>query len=238
MARENSGEYRKKALQSQHSPHTETATERWPSGRRRSPAKGVYRKRYRGFESLLLRHPSLVRPGDIGNRAYLGFVDNVLLPVRPSVSGDAMATLRIYDLKRNVLALDLRDLLQLLAPRTLEASWTVSTVKSSKPGHEWFQATGDGGEQLEELAQDDARLSGFDLAALAEKTQQVIWGEFVGSRPMQSDKTWVTIRAVDSTFYEIDTDDETVLSKISSTYDDVRTGEAAITSWLVDRSGE
>ena len=31
-------------------------TERWPSGRRRSPAKGVYRKRYRGFESLLLRH--------------------------------------------------------------------------------------------------------------------------------------------------------------------------------------
>ena len=29
--------------------------ERWPSGRRRSPAKGVYRKRYRGFESLPLR---------------------------------------------------------------------------------------------------------------------------------------------------------------------------------------
>ncbi len=29
--------------------------ERWPSGRRRSPAKGVYRERYRGFESLLLR---------------------------------------------------------------------------------------------------------------------------------------------------------------------------------------
>lgn len=31
-------------------------TERWPSGRRRSPAKGVYRRRYRGFESLPLRH--------------------------------------------------------------------------------------------------------------------------------------------------------------------------------------
>ena len=33
-----------------------TWLERWPSGRRRSPAKGVYRKRYRGFESLPLRH--------------------------------------------------------------------------------------------------------------------------------------------------------------------------------------
>ncbi|TCN14701.1 hypothetical protein [Sinorhizobium americanum] len=149
-----------------------------------------------------------------------------------------MATLRIYDLRQHVLALDLRDLLRLLAPRSLEANWTVSTVKSSKPGHEWFEATGDGGEQLEKLAQDDAQLSGSDLAALAEETQQVIWGEFVGSGPTQSDKTWVTIRAVDSTFYEIDTDDETVLSKISSTYSDVRTGEAAITSWLADSSRE
>ncbi|GAA2846299.1 hypothetical protein EDC40_10150 [Aminobacter aminovorans] len=114
----------------------------------------------------------------------------------------------------------------------------VTTVKSSKDGHEWFEATGEGGEQLEELAQDNARLSGSDLAALAEETQQVIWGEFVGSGPMQSDKAWVTIRAVDSTFYEIDTDDETVLSKISSTYKDVRTGDTTITSWLSDRSGE
>jgi hypothetical protein len=149
-----------------------------------------------------------------------------------------MATLRIYDLKHHVLALDLRDLLRLLAPRSLEANWIVTTVKSSKHGHEWFEATGEGGEQLEELAQDNARLSGSDLAALAEKTQQVIWGEFVGSGPMQSDKAWVTIRAVDSTFYEIDTDDETVLSKISSTCKDVRTGDATITSWLSDRSGE
>lgn len=99
-----------------------------------------------------------------------------------------MATLRIYDLKQHVLALDLRDLLRLLALRSLEANWTLSTVKSSKPGHEWFEATGDSGEQLEKLAQDDAQLSGSDLAALAEKTQQVIWCEFVGSEPTQSDK--------------------------------------------------
>ena len=143
-----------------------------------------------------------------------------------------MTTLRIYDLKQHVLALDLRDLLRLLAPGSFDANWIVSTVKSSEPGHEWFEATGEGGEQLEELAQHDARLSGSELAALAENTRQVIWGEFVGSRPTQSDKTWVTIRAIDSTFYEIDTDDETVLSKISSTYKDVRTAEAPVASWL------
>ena len=35
-------------------------TERWPSGRRRSPAKGVYPEGYRGFESHLLRHMTFI----------------------------------------------------------------------------------------------------------------------------------------------------------------------------------
>ena len=85
-----------------------------------------------------------------------------------------MTTLRIYDLKQEVLALDLRDLLRLLAPKSLEANWIVSTVKSSTPGHEWFEATGEGGERLEGLAQNNAQLSGSDLAALPENTRQVI----------------------------------------------------------------
>ncbi|PWR22052.1 hypothetical protein DKG75_08725 [Zavarzinia compransoris] len=138
--------------------------------------------------------------------------------------GDAVATLRIYDLRERVLALDLRDLLHLFAPRSLDATWTVTTVKSSEPGREWFEATGEGGEQLEILAQRNAAISGADLTALAENTRQVIWGEFVGSAPTQSNKAWVIIRAIDSTFYEIDTDDETVLSKIRWTYKDVRSG--------------
>jgi hypothetical protein len=140
-----------------------------------------------------------------------------------------MATIRIHDLKEHHLAVDLRDLLRLFAPESLQAHWTVSTVKSST-GDEWFDATGDGGEQLEALAQDNARLSGVDLAALAGNTQQVIWGEFVGSLPAEQGETWMIIRAVDSTFYEIETDDEIVFEKIKSTYKDVRTGEASIGS--------
>lgn len=149
-----------------------------------------------------------------------------------------MTALRVYDLEDHVLALDLRDLLRLLAPRSLEARWVVTTVKSSKPGHEWFEATGDGGERIEVLAQHDGQLSGYDLAALAENTRQVIWGEFVCSTPTQSDKPWVIIRAVDSTFYEIVSEEEAVLDKISSTYKDVRAGEAPITSWLLNHRNE
>ena len=142
-----------------------------------------------------------------------------------------MALLRIYDVKNRILAVELSGLLRLLAPRSLQASWIVRTVKSSRPGHEWFEATGEGGERLEKLAQDNDQLAGPDLAALAEETLQVIWGEFVGSLPNEPGKTWVVIRAADSTFYEIETDDETVLRKIRSNYADVRADEAPIASW-------
>jgi hypothetical protein len=124
----------------------------------------------------------------------------------------------------------LKNLLRLLAPQFLHANWTVTTVKSSEPGHEWFEATGKGGEQLEMLAQDNVRLSGADFATLAGNTLQVIWGEFVGSTLEQPDMAWVIIWAVDSTFYEIETRDQAVLDKISSTYKDVRSGEAPISS--------
>jgi len=40
-----------------------------------------------------------------------------------------MTTLRISDYRDHVLALGLRDLIDLLAPRSLEASWTVSPVR-------------------------------------------------------------------------------------------------------------
>jgi hypothetical protein len=137
-----------------------------------------------------------------------------------------MATLRIYDLDQGALAVDLRHLLGLLAPRSLRADWTVSTVKFFELGHEWFEATGHGGEELEKLAQTGSRLSGLYLAALAKDTRQVIWGEFVGAFPEIEEGAWVTIRAIDSTFYEVATLDQTVLDKIMSSYKDVRRADA------------
>lgn len=142
-----------------------------------------------------------------------------------------METIRIYDLKDGILAVDLKGLLRLLAPGSLETNWSISTVKSSKPGHEWFEATGEGGEQLEQLAQENARLSGLDLQALAENTRQVIWGEFIAESLTQPGMTWLPIRAVDSTFYEIDTDDKMALDRIRSVYLDIRTDEQPVASW-------
>jgi hypothetical protein len=132
-----------------------------------------------------------------------------------------MARARIYDLDRGQkLAVDLRHLLDLLAPRSYQAGWKISAFKSS--GHELFEATGRAGGQLQKLAECDSMLSGTALAALASGIQQIIWGEFTGLLSETNDIPWVTIRFVDSTFCEIDTMDETVLNKIGSSYRDVR----------------
>ncbi|TCQ73829.1 hypothetical protein EDF68_11720 [Ochrobactrum sp. BH3] len=133
-----------------------------------------------------------------------------------------MTTLRVYDCESRALTVDLIDMLRLFAPHSLQTNWIVSPVKSLESGREWFEATGEGGEQLELLAEDNVRLSGTELAALAEITVQVIWGEFTGTKLTQPDEAWVVVRAIDSTFYEVVTDDETVLNKIKSTYNDVR----------------
>ena len=130
-----------------------------------------------------------------------------------------MKTLRIYGPPERALPFDLRDFLRLLAPRSLKASWKVSAVDA---GYQWFDATGAGGEMLEAMAQLGEPVPGRDLAAAVQDTRRVIWGEFSASLPSAPDRDWVVIRAVDSTFYEIATDDEKVLKKIEKHFADVR----------------
>lgn len=127
-----------------------------------------------------------------------------------------------------MLAVDLRDLIRLFAPRSLRTSWTVSTVKSGVPGHEWFEATGEGGEFLEAMAQLGARISGPEMASLAERTRQVIWGEFSARFPPDENGTpWLVIRAIDSTFYEVETTDPSILKLVRQPFRDVRAAEQA-----------
>lgn len=153
-----------------------------------------------------------------------------------------MTTLRIYDLRNGRgLALDLRDLIDLLAPRSLEASWTVSPVNVECPtlgrSIDQFEMTGPGRpgqDLLEVLAANGSSVSGVTFSEAAHEARQVIWGQFVATQPEQKD-AWVVIRAIDSTFYEITTSDEMVLAKIRSAYKDVRVALGPVTSAPIPR---
>ena len=140
-----------------------------------------------------------------------------------------MAVLRIYDLQGRVLAFDLRHILDLLAPRSITAQWTVSAVSAVHSEDEWFETTGDGGDGLDALMAKGGRLSGRDLVTLARSTRQVIWGEFTAYLPGSPQEPWVTVRAIDSTFYEVITTDTSMLSAVGSAFKDVRPVEAAWT---------
>jgi hypothetical protein len=147
-----------------------------------------------------------------------------------------MTTLRIYDYRNGALALDLRDLVDLFAPRSLEASWTASPVRMNHPDlgrlYDEFMMTGPGqpGQNpLEVLAANGSSVSGVTFSEAAHAAWQVIWGQFVATLPEQND-AWVVIRAIDSTFYEVSTSDEMVLAKIGSTYKDVRVASGPVAS--------
>ncbi len=130
-----------------------------------------------------------------------------------------MRTIRIYDEAQSVLSVHLHDVLKLLSPRALQASWTVKAVDA---GYRWFDATGAGGELLEDMAESKETVSGYTLAKAASDTLQVIWGEFSASLPEDPDETWVVVRAIDSAFLEITTSDDDVIRRMKSKFNDIR----------------
>ncbi|MBR1192501.1 hypothetical protein [Bradyrhizobium sp. AUGA SZCCT0160] len=136
---------------------------------------------------------------------------------------------------KEVLALDLRDLVDFLAPRSLEASWIVSPVSVEYPtlgrAFDQFEIVPNraGEDHLEILAASGAAVNGMALSKYAHETLQVIWGQFVATLPDQTD-VWVTIRAIDSTFYEVTTSDEEALAEIRSAYQDVRDASGPVSS--------
>lgn len=130
-----------------------------------------------------------------------------------------MATLRIYDLDGGVLAVHLSRLLDLLAPKSLDAEWTVAPIRSD--GEEKFEATGPGADELEELVETSMPISGMALLIVSTNTHQIVWGEFIAIVPGES-SPWLTLRAIDSTFYEVETDDDAALDTVRSAFKDVR----------------
>jgi hypothetical protein len=128
------------------------------------------------------------------------------------------STLMLHDLDdRRVLAFDLRDILRALAPSSLKARWMLISPNESS-----FEAMGKGGLRLEALADRSIEIGGDELLAITDDTVQVIWGEFVGVLPEGADRQWLTVRAFDSSFYEITTSDQVSIAKIKARFRDVR----------------
>ena len=127
---------------------------------------------------------------------------------------------RIYDLQKNhVLAIDLRHVLRALGHRARTSVWEVGEETSF---NEPVAVTGDAADNLERLSRQSARVAGSELMRLAENVDQVIWGEFRAFEDPASDKPWLIVRAIDSHFYEVESDETAIHDAVDSAFRDVR----------------
>jgi hypothetical protein len=126
-----------------------------------------------------------------------------------------MAALSIYDLRTvaagSFLAVDLVDILHLCDSQVQASNWHVSDV----------ECIGEGADELRAISDSGRPLGGEELLRLAGSVSQVIDGDFQGFLNA-APRPWLIVRAVDSTFYVVITNDAVVLSKIRTRFKDVR----------------
>jgi hypothetical protein len=133
--------------------------------------------------------------------------------------------LQIHDARpEGRLAFDLSDILTALGKRAVSAYWAVGGVASYD---EPLDATGPGASHLERLAQSGERVTGAHLARIASVVRQVIWGEFRGYPDRSSNEAWVVIAAIDSSWFDVRSDDEAALGRIRHAFKDVRSPQGS-----------
>lgn len=133
---------------------------------------------------------------------------------------DAMQTLQIHDLlPLTCIVIDPRAVLTMLGERAIHADWQVAGVARY---HEAIMVTGDeAADRLEALSQSPGRVPGALLSKLFHQTAQIIWGEFTAFEEGK-DVPWVIVRAIDSSWCEVETGDTSVLDRVRETFADVR----------------
>ena len=104
----------------------------------------------------------------------------------------------------NVLTVDLVDILHVLGSCIEDTEWEIAAV----------EAVGTtAADKLQRLGDSKARVPGRTLLELAATVTQVIDGQFVGYRPGQ-DPPWIILRAIDSSAYDVQSEDEDVISRM------------------------
>jgi hypothetical protein len=93
--------------------------------------------------------------------------------------------------------------------RVRDSVWTLRGV----------EAAGDPGaaQELAAISQQGLALPGDALIALAERGVQIIDGELVGQRG-DAAEPWIVLRGVDSSWWDVESDDEAVLVALRDAY--------------------
>ena len=102
------------------------------------------------------------------------------------------------------------DILQLLGLQAVNSEWEISDV----------ECVGAVADSLHKLSDSKARVPGHILLQMAAHLTQVIDGEFIGYGEGEK-QPWIIVRAVDSSAYDVQSEDEDVLAQIRCRFKEV-----------------
>ncbi|NES74353.1 MULTISPECIES: hypothetical protein [Okeania] len=110
----------------------------------------------------------------------------------------------------NTLTVNLADILQLLGSKLASTEWEVLDI----------ECLGTNKNPLHELADTKTRVSGDTLLQIASNVTQIIDGTFL-CYPDNGQEPNIIIRAVDSSAYDVESSDETILTKLQQRFQQV-----------------
>jgi len=121
-----------------------------------------------------------------------------------------MKGITISDSANNLLTFDLIDILNLVGDKAIISTWALSGV----------EAIGKSAKELHHISDIHLIISGSLLCEIASNIQQTIDGCFMGYIDRKA-SPWIIIRAVDSSAFDVETDDTTTLNKIRKHFREV-----------------
>ena len=132
-----------------------------------------------------------------------------------------MPILQIHDSQpsKREIVVDHRHVLPLLGKRGLDATWRIAGI--ARYDEAPMIVGNEAANRLERLHRTQSLVSGSLLSELVDGTEQIIWGELRAYEKGEG-APWVIVRAIDSTWCEIETDDEDILDLVRQSFTDVR----------------
>lgn len=122
-----------------------------------------------------------------------------------------MDGISISDKQGGRLTFGLVDILRLVGKRALSSQWKCLAV----------EAVGNSADQIHEISDSKAWISGDMLVSMASDLVQIIDGKFEAYSEHAS-KPWLIVSAIDGSEYDVETEDRSILDLFKASFSEVK----------------
>lgn len=119
----------------------------------------------------------------------------------------------------------LARVLDVLPVRARTTEWQLAEYVEQDGSPEFWVIEPEGHDTINQAFETKRRMSHSELVDAAGDVIQVIWGSFRGYDSQSSNDPWIVVSGVDSSFWEVLTDDLETRRLVGTNFNDVRKGK-------------